>query len=188
MGGIAQAPATFNMRVMRLLQRLFQSAADPRATMVPLYRSVVAEARQPDHYAAGGVPDTTDGRFAMVAHVLALVLLRLEREGEPRAREAVLLTECFIADMDASLREMGIGDVVVGKQIGKMMSLLGGITGALRAVEAGQAPLAEALTRNLYAGAPPGAEAVAHETGRIGAIAAALDQADVARLISGTWQ
>ena len=66
--------------------------------MTPLYSAIVVEARRPDWYRAG-VPDTIDGRFDMVASVLSLVLLRLEREGpEPRSSQT-LLTETFVDDM-----------------------------------------------------------------------------------------
>ena len=78
------------------------------------------------------MPDTIDGRFDMVAAVTALVLLRLEAEGEAGAGRSVLLTEMFIDDMDATLRQIGIGDYVVGKHVGRMMSALGGRLGAFR--------------------------------------------------------
>lgn len=177
------------MRGMRLMQRLFNPAADRRAAMLPLYRAVVAEARRPDHYAAGGVADTLDGRFAMVAHVLAIVLLRLERDGDIHRDASALLTECFIADMDGTLREMGIGDVVVGKQIGKMMGSLGGTLGALRGAfaDTDDAALSEALARNLYAGSPPGAAMLADEQARLKQLREALEGMTDAPLIAGDW-
>lgn len=95
-----------------------------------LYAAVVAEARQARWYAAYGVPDTVDGRFDMVSLVLALVLLRLEREG--RDVEAVRLTEQFIDDMDGQIREIGYGDLVVGKQVGGILAVVGGRLGAYR--------------------------------------------------------
>ena len=116
-----------------------------------LYRRIVELARSPSWFQAGAVPDTVDGRFDAVALVLALVMLRLEREDA--ARFSVDVTERFIADMDGSLRQMGIGDPTVGKQVGHMVGALGGRLGAYREALAGQAPLAEALARNLYRGA-----------------------------------
>ena len=114
-----------------------------------LYRAVVAEARTPGWYTHGMVPDTVDGQFDCVALVLALVLLRLEREGE--AQFTADVTERFIADMDGSLRQMGIGDPTVGKQVGHMVGALGGRLGAYRDALAG-GDLREALQRNLYRG------------------------------------
>ena len=110
---------------MSLLQHLFGETRQ-RATLAPLYRAVVTEGRDPAWYRDGKVPDTMDGRFDMIAAVTALVLLRLEAEGEPGRDPSVLLTELFIEDMDSTLRQLGIGDHVVGKHVGQMMSALGG--------------------------------------------------------------
>ncbi|UVO55133.1 ubiquinol-cytochrome C chaperone family protein [Sphingomonas sp. SUN039] len=113
-----------------------------------LYAAVVTEARQPHWYASYGVPDTVDGRFDMVSLVLSLVLLRLEREG--REVEAVRLTEAFITDMDGQIREIGFGDLVVGKQVGGIMAVVGGRLGAYRAGFD-----AATLGRTLWRGEPP---------------------------------
>lgn len=138
-------------------QRLF--GADPVDPVEPLYDAIVARARAPRWYEAGAVPDTVDGRFDMVAAVLALVLLRLE--GDPAHGPAsARLTERFVTDMDGQLREMGIGDIGVGKHIGKMMAMLGGRIGAYRDGLAAGA-LVPALERNLYRGSSPEAERVA---------------------------
>jgi len=131
-------------------QTLF-GARDQRARLRPLYDAGVALARDPAWYQGGGVPDTLEGRFAMVAAVTALTLLRLEDEGEKAKRESVLLTELFIDDMDASLREIGIGDFVVGKHVGKLVSALGGRLGAFRDANRFDEP----VRRNIFAGEPP---------------------------------
>ena len=106
---------------MSFLQRLFPDRKQ-RAALAPLYAAIVAEGRDPFWYREGQVPDTIDGRFDMIAAVTALVLLRLEAEGEAGRGPAILLTETFIDDMDATLRQIGIGDYVVGKHVGRMMS------------------------------------------------------------------
>ncbi|MEI4584072.1 hypothetical protein WAC45_27695, partial [Klebsiella pneumoniae] len=62
---------------MGLLDRFRRREAE---AAFPLYDAVVARAREPHWYLDGGVPDTLDGRFDMVAAVLAMVLLRLETE------------------------------------------------------------------------------------------------------------
>ena len=77
------------------------------------------------------MPDTVDGRFDMIAAVLAFVLIRLEQDPAAAATSAQV-TERFVDDMDGQLRQMGIGDIVVGKHIGRMMSMLGGRIGAYR--------------------------------------------------------
>lgn len=138
-----------------------------RAAAVPegsaLYNAVVARGREPHWYLAGGVPDTVEGRFDTIASVLAVVLLRLEIDPEA-AQANAWLAERFIADMDEQMREMGLGDVVVGKQVGKLMGLLGGRLGAYRDGLASADPAAfeEALVRNLYRGERPAAVALTH--------------------------
>jgi cytochrome b pre-mRNA-processing protein 3 len=119
-----------------------------RERLRPLYEAAVTLARDPAWYRDGGVPDTLEGRFAMVAAVTALILLRLEAEGDAARRDSVLLTETFIDDMDSSLRESGIGDFVVGKHVGKLVGALGGRVGAFRGTESLDAPVG----RNVFGG------------------------------------
>src|ERR1700754_4284962 len=144
---------------MSLFQRIFGEKRQ-RAPLRPLYDAIVAKGREPAWYRDGQVPDTLDGRFDMIAAILSLVLLRLEKEGEAARDQSVLLTEIFIGDMDGTPRQLGIGDYVVGKHVGRMMSALGGRIAAFRAGrEAGS--LTEAVTRNIFHEAPPSDEAVA---------------------------
>jgi cytochrome b pre-mRNA-processing protein 3 len=117
-----------------------------------LYNAVVAEARRPAWYIEGAVPDTIDGRFDMVALVLSLVMIRLEDAGA--AQLCADLTERFIADMDGSLRQDGVGDQVVGKHIGRMVAALGGRLGAYRDSRTDDVAFAVALRRNLWRGEP----------------------------------
>ena len=99
------------------------------------------------------MPDTFDGRFDMVSSVLALVLLRLEALGEPARGPSARVTELFVTDMDGQLRQRGIGDLVVGKHIGRMMGQLGGRLAAYRDGLAPGGDLAGAIDRNIYRGA-----------------------------------
>jgi cytochrome b pre-mRNA-processing protein 3 len=170
---------------MSLMSRL-KSAVRPVPPGDALYRRIVELARKPDAFLAGAVPDTVDGRFDMVALVLALVLLRLETAGEAQLPAA--LTERFIADMDGSLREMGIGDQTVGKHIGRMVSALGGRLGAYRDAFAPDAPadaLTDALARNLYRGADVEPEALAWQERHVRDLAARIAAMPLARLMAG---
>lgn len=134
---------------MALLSRLFRSKPDPREALRPLWHRVVEISREPQWYSDCGVADTVAGRFDMITAVLSLVLLRLEREGD-RGPECALLAELFVEDMDGQLRESGVGDIVVGKHIGKLMASLGGRLGAYRAgLAEGNASLEDAVTRNV---------------------------------------
>lgn len=147
-----------------ILQRLLRRS-DPREGLHPLYQAIIAEGRQPHWYLDGEVPDTLDGRFDMIVAILAQVLIRLEQQDA--AQDSVWLTELFVDDMDGQLRQEGIGDVVVGKHVGRMMSALGGRISAYRDALTGDAltgrgDFAEALRRNLYRGAPVTDEALTH--------------------------
>jgi cytochrome b pre-mRNA-processing protein 3 len=138
---------------MSLLSRLLNPPPPPLSR---LWSWVTETAREPRFYLRHAVADTVDGRFDMVALVACLVLLRLEELG--LMRENAVLTERFVDDMDGSLRDIGIGDMVIGKHMGKVMGALGGRMGAYRTALAPGAEaglLAEALARNVYRSDPP---------------------------------
>ena len=158
---------------------------DDRAVVRPLYAAIVAEARQPFWYERGGVADSIDGRFEMVSAVLALVLIRMEALGVAAREPSTLLTETFVEDMDGQLRQLGIGDIVVGKHIGRMMGALGGKLGAYRAALSGDAPLADALIRNLYRGETPDAGTLQAAEAGLLALNAGLEKASLADLLDG---
>jgi cytochrome b pre-mRNA-processing protein 3 len=144
---------------MTFLSRLFAKQTDPRDRLRPLWHAIVRLSREPRWYAELGVADTVPGRFDMISSLTALALLRMER-APALTGESVALTELFVDDMDGQLRESGIGDVVVGKHVGRMMSVLGGRLGAYREglAAADDAVLTEAVQRNvnLLEGADPG--------------------------------
>lgn len=167
-----------------LWRRLF--GREERNALQPLYRAVVAAARRPIWFRAGGVPDTRDGRFDMVAAILSLVLLRLEQGGEPGRAPAARLAELFVADMDGQLREDGVGDVVVGKHVGRMMGALGGRLGAFREAFAG-GDLDGAILRNLYRGTPPAPGSAQVARDGLVALHATLAATPLSELLDGAW-
>ena len=161
---------------MSVLSSLFSrkgARADDNAALKPLYAAVIAEARAPHWYLEGGVPDTLDGRFDMIAAMLSLVMMRMEALGA--VAESAWLTELFIDDMDGQVRQIGFGDIVVGKQIGRMIGALGGRLAAYRAGLSGEASLADALVRNLYRGEAPAADELAYTEAQIRALAAHIE-------------
>ncbi len=167
---------------MSFLQRIFGNR--DRQALDPLYRAVVAAGRDPAWYRDGRVPDSVDGRFDMVAAMMALVLLRLEADGAPGREPSVLLTELFVDDMDASLRQIGIGDYVVGKHVGRMMGALGGRLAAFRA--AGPAGDFEAaVRRNIFHETPPDEQAAPWVAARLRRFAEALGAQPLSALLSG---
>lgn len=167
-----------------LLARLLSRPRD-RDRMDPLYRAIVAAGRDPFWYRDGRVPDTVDGRFDMIAAIMALVLLRYEAEpGEVAKNDSVFLTELFVEDMDESLHQIGVGDYSVGKHIGRMMSALGGRLAAFRtAAETGD--YAAPVRRNIYhEGEVPDAVVTA-VADRLARLAAALAETPAPELSKG---
>lgn len=167
------------------LARLTQRRPRDRDRMLPLYHSVVATGRLPLWYREGQVPDTVDGRFDMIAAVTALVLVRLEaEEGEAAKQASVHLTELFIDDMDESLRQIGIGDYVVGKHVGRMVGALGGRLAAFREASTGGDFLGP-VRRNIFHEAPPSEDALALVADRLRSFDAALRATALEALVGG---
>ena len=163
------------------LRNIFRPQPDPREARRPLWNAVVATARAPHWYAEGTVPDTLDGRFDMISLVLALVLHRID-EDPAQGIAGVQLTELFVNDMDGQMRQIGFGDMVVGKQIGRMVGALGGRLGAYQAAD-GSEELRAALVRNLWRGKEPPAAGLAHVMARVAAQRAALAATPVDTLV-----
>ncbi len=172
------------MIALSFLKRIF-GEKQQRAALRPLYDAIVVTGRDAGWYRDGQVPDTLDGRFDTIAALTSLVLLRLESAGEEGRTPAVLLTETFIDDMDATLRQIGVGDYVVGKHIGRMMSALGGRLGALREARTDGTGFAEAVRRNIFHDNPPSDEAVGWVAARLERFGAALGHAPVDDLLAG---
>jgi cytochrome b pre-mRNA-processing protein 3 len=89
-----------------------------------LYGSIVARAREPVLYTGFGVPDTTQGRFEMIALHLVLALRRLAAEGVAGETLARALTEAFVADLDDAMREMTFGDLAVPREVKRATAAL----------------------------------------------------------------
>jgi cytochrome b pre-mRNA-processing protein 3 len=170
---------------VKFLKSLFGFGPDPREELVPLYTAIVTEARDPVWYAEGGVPDTLDGRFDMVAAILSLALLRIDAEGDAGRASSALLTEVFIDDMEGQVRQLGIGDVVVGKHLGKMVAAMGGRLSVYRDAIDDATALEEALVRNLWRGEPGPEAKPAFVAERLRAIAAGLKATSWSAVLAG---
>ena len=80
-----------------------------------LHGWAVAQARSIDLYAALGAPDTVEGRFELLTLHIILLLDRLQgvEAGDLRQR----LFDVFLSHLDGAMREMGVGDLVMGKRM-----------------------------------------------------------------------
>jgi cytochrome b pre-mRNA-processing protein 3 len=98
-----------------------------------------------------GVPDTLDGRFEVLSLHVFLLLNRLKGESPEAAAFAQALFDTFFADMDRSLREMGAGDLGVGRRVKAMaQGFYGRVAAYETGLSAGDGELFQALQRNLY--------------------------------------
>jgi cytochrome b pre-mRNA-processing protein 3 len=179
---------------MRFLKYIRGRRSDFSEPALGLYRAAVAAARAPEFYTLHGVPDTPDGRFDMIALHVFLTLRRLKREQDPThggaAALAQALTDLMFADMDRNLREMGVGDLAVGKQVKALAAAFRGrITAYDAALERtdGDLGLAEALGRNLFrAAGPPAGDGAQKLARHVRAADAALAALPWSALAAGT--
>lgn len=127
----------------------------------------MAEARRPHWFGQGEVPDTLEGRFAVLATVLALLVVRLERAGAAGDSATVALSERFIESMDAEIRQMGVGDPALGRQVRSLVGALATRIERFRAMIEGDTDWSGAVVRSLYRDKPPRGEALAHSEVRL---------------------
>jgi cytochrome b pre-mRNA-processing protein 3 len=122
----------------------------------PLYLSIVAQARQPVFYRDWAVADTIDGRFEMLLLHLVLVIERLRAEDKSVSAVGQGVFDFFLKDMDRNLREMGVGDLSVGKRMKKIGRSVYGRFDAFSEPMAARdrSALADALDRNVFPGDP----------------------------------
>ena len=130
-----------------------------RTLVAGLHAALVARARDPVFFARFGVEDTLDGRFDLVVLHAWLVLERLKAAGAPTLSQA--LVDTVFVGFDEALRELGAGDIGMGRRVKK---LAGAFYGRMQAYDEAQDETAmeAALVRNLYRGvSEPGAKALA---------------------------
>jgi cytochrome b pre-mRNA-processing protein 3 len=169
---------------LSFLARIFGGRRE-REAYWPLYDAVVNAGRDPAWYTDGQVPDTIDGRFDMIAALLALVLLRLEAEQERTRAASVLLTELFIDDMEGTVRQLGIGDLMVGKHVGRMVSALGGRLAAFRAAAEQGSSFTDPVRRNIFHDSPPSEAAVEFVGGGLSRFHAGLLATPIDAILKG---
>ena len=142
------------------LLALFRRKPHERAGFT-LYGAAVAAARDPWFFAELGVPDTLDGRFDLVGLQVSLLIRRLRRDPDPRGPAlAQAVFDAMFADMDVTLREMGVSDLRVGQRVRGMWEAFHGRCQAYEAaLDAGgealaRTALAAALRRNVWRAGP----------------------------------
>ena len=163
-----------------MLGFLFRGLTAEPAHGAPLFDALVREARKPYWYRAGQIPDTLDGRFAVLATVTAITIARLEREGAPGETASIALTERFIEVMESEHRELGLGDPTLGKTVRKLVSLLGKRTELWRETN----DLCEATRESLYKSEVLGS-ALESSSDALGDLRARIGGTTIDRLMKG---
>jgi cytochrome b pre-mRNA-processing protein 3 len=163
-----------------------------RDAALALYGDVARQAREPKLYTTLGVPDTFDGRFDALALYVALMLWRLRGQGADSDALAKELSSLFVADMDRTIREIGVGDLSVGKHVKRMASAMLGRMEAYGAALSGEPvaddpanALEEALVRNIWRGNQPGDDMAAELAQYIRDFWAVLSAVPLEKLLAG---
>jgi cytochrome b pre-mRNA-processing protein 3 len=167
-----------------MLQFLFRRLTVETSRGAPLFDAVTGLAREPHWYVEGRVPDTLDGRFSVLATLMALVLVRLEADGEAGNVVSVALTERFIEVMESEHRELGLGDPTLGKTVRKLVGSLARRTGLWRSATAGEVDWAGAARESLYKGGT-GADALEHVCRALHDLSGRLKNARLAQIEQG---
>jgi cytochrome b pre-mRNA-processing protein 3 len=169
--------------------KLFAALRRPieEAVADTLYRSIVKQSRQPGFYSECGVPDAPDGRYDMIVAHVVLVLRRLRRAHSETKNLAQALFDLMFADMDQNLREMGVGDLAVGKRVKAMAKAFYGRLAAYDVALSSEDDdaLQSALRRNLFRKATPTQGQVAAIAAYMRREAARLDNEPIDSLIAG---
>ncbi|MFL6764541.1 MAG: ubiquinol-cytochrome C chaperone family protein [Sphingomicrobium sp.] len=165
-----------------MLDFLFPRLTAQRADGAALFGALTGEARRPHWYVEGEVPDTLDGRFAVLATVTALALVRLEREDEAGNRLSVALTERFVEVLESEHRELGLGDPALGRTVRRLVSILARRTELWRSTS--EANWAEATCESLYKG-EVSAHALEHGGQALARLSRKLEDAALGELEQG---
>lgn len=142
---------------MIMLQNLFRTGSRARPGQT-LYELAVRQARDPGFYTRLGVADRIDARFELYTLHVLLLVMRLRDEGERGAEIGQDLFDTYVSALDNALRELGVGDISVGKKMRKLGEAMYGRMKAwetpLRANDPGA--LSDGLARNVYESDDPG--------------------------------
>jgi len=124
----------------------------PKSDASDLYALLVSHARRPIFYTEMGVPDTANGRFDVIMLHAYFVMRRLKEIGSEAGDLSQALFDYMFADMDKNLREMGVGDLSVGKKVKAMATAYyGRIKAYDEGLEQDHDALLDAVRRNIYA-------------------------------------
>ena len=144
-----------------------------------------AEARKIHWFVEGQVPDTVNGRFAVLATIVALITVRLERAGEAGQEATVALTERLVETLDTELREMGLGDPTLGKQVRQLIGAVSGRVERWRMLCGSDETWTSEVQRSFYLDEPAAPEAVSHSESQLKLFWQQLEAASLEQIAEG---
>ena len=169
-----------------MLKQFFKPSSD-HETGEKLYGQIAEQSRRPEFFLSGGVEDTVDGRFDLLVLNAFLVLRRLREGGARTSRLTQALFDIMFEDLDEALREIGIGDLSVGRKIKDMAEAF---YGRIAAYEDGlkedtDEALCGALKRNLFRGTEPSQAALDAMAAYVRRQVLSLDRQEINMLAKG---
>ena len=196
------------MNLISGFMRRTKQRGEERDRALTLYVAAVEQARRPGFYTICGVPDTLDGRFDLIVLHVHLIVRNLRPTGQPGKRLTDLIFKIMMDDMDMNLREMGVGDLSVGKRVKAMARAFYGRSAAYDAaidgdqldqestdenvVDANATDLDDAkqsleavLNRNIFGTEEPDVAQISYLTAYLRAAEAALRAEAGAELVKG---
>lgn len=168
-----------------MLRFLFGGLTDGPRRGQGLFDLAVAEARRPHWFTQGEVPDTLDGRFAMLATACALLSVRLELDSAEGEAASAALTERFIESMDSEHRELGLNDPGLGRRVRKLVASLERRVDDWRAAVAGERDWDETVVSSIYRGEAPRDPALEHSARELRLLWERLQSAPEEQLADG---
>ncbi|MGI8704374.1 MAG: ubiquinol-cytochrome C chaperone family protein [Sphingomicrobium sp.] len=170
-----------------MLRFLFGRLTDRPRRGQALFDSAVAEARSPHWFTQGEVTDTIDGRFAMLATICALFIVRLESGSAEGEAASAALTERFIEAMDAEHRQIGLNDPGLGRRVRKLVGSLERRVDDWRAAIAGECDWSECVVSSVYRGSEPRDDALKHSDEKLRDLWERLSSAPDDLLVEGRF-
>lgn len=135
-----------------MLSRLFRQRPAYQAGQA-LYRLAADKARDPAFYRDAHAPDTVEGRFELYMIHVILLAMRLRGEGRRAAETSQVMFDAFLRGLDDAMREMGVGDLSVGKKMRRLGEAFYGRAKRYDELIGDPAGLEALVRRTLYADA-----------------------------------
>jgi cytochrome b pre-mRNA-processing protein 3 len=171
-----------------LITKMLQGPGEVAQLAAKLHAKIVAQARHPDFYRRLGVPDNVDGRFELIVLHAFVIFNKLKEHGEKSQNVSQVIYDVLIKDMEASLRQLGVGDLGVGKRVRIMTEAMRGRIAAYEsALNGNQIDLEGAVRRNIFGTTDPSPECVRQLAFYLRQAKESADKQPIDRILKGIF-